>query len=124
MVRGAPGAAVAAGFVSSSSARPFLNDFTPLATSPIMSEILPLPPNKRSATAPNNIQCQMLKLPMAVFPMRARLPVEAGGAILVARLPKRAERQKQAWPGGEDGSARERARRTRKPASGRLGATA
>ena len=71
-VRGArAGAVEAPASRSSSSARPFLNDFTPLATSPMMSEILPLPPNSSSATATNNIQCQMLKLPMAVFPKRA-----------------------------------------------------
>jgi hypothetical protein len=27
-----------------------------------------LPPNSSSATAPNNIQCQMLKLPMIAIP--------------------------------------------------------
>src|SRR6202042_839186 len=80
---------------SSSSARPFLKDFTPFATSPIRSEILPLPPNRRSATAPNNIQCQMLKLPMAVIPLRAARRSAASASSLCPE-PKRATRQKQA----------------------------
>jgi hypothetical protein len=47
-----------------------------------MSEILPLPPNRRSATAPNNIQCQMLKLPMAVVPLRAaRLEAASASSV-------------------------------------------
>ena len=48
----------------SSSDRPFLNDLMPLAKSPIISEILPRPPNNSSKTAPTMIQCQMLIEPM------------------------------------------------------------
>src|SRR5579871_2820467 len=93
------GAFWAAGLTSStsSSARPFLKDFTPFATSPMMSEILPLPPKSRRATAPNNIQCQMLKLPMAVFPcVPATQDGKARGATKFVLIRKRETRQKQA----------------------------
>src|SRR5450631_1497603 len=50
---------------SSSSASPFLNDLMPLATSPMMSEIFPLPPNTINTTAPTMIQCQIDRPPMA-----------------------------------------------------------
>src|ERR1700677_1801156 len=50
--------------VSSSSARPFLKDLMPLATSPIKSETLPRPPKTSRSTAPTINQCQMLKEPM------------------------------------------------------------
>src|SRR5262245_59447809 len=49
---------------SSSSAMPFLKLLMPLATSPMIEEILPLPPNISRATARNRSQCQMLRLPM------------------------------------------------------------
>src|ERR1700751_1441436 len=48
----------------SSSVMPFLNALMPLATSPIMSEILPRPPKTSSSTAPTTSQCQMLNEPM------------------------------------------------------------
>src|SRR5271168_1566857 len=48
----------------SSSAMPFLNALMPLATSPIMSEILPRPPKTSRPTARTIIQCQMLSEPM------------------------------------------------------------
>src|SRR5580704_19381461 len=48
----------------SSSDMPFLKALMPLATSPIMSEILPRPPKTRSSTAPTTNQCQMLNEPM------------------------------------------------------------
>src|SRR6201987_191322 len=48
----------------SSSDMPFLKALMPLATSPIMSEILPRPPKTSSRTAPTISQCQMLKEPM------------------------------------------------------------
>src|ERR1700739_3032488 len=49
---------------ASSSAMPLLKALMPLATSPIMSEILPRPPNTTRSTAPTINQCQMLKEPM------------------------------------------------------------
>src|SRR5262249_15084807 len=51
---------------SSSSAMPFLKLLMPLATSPMIEEILPLPPNTSSATARNSSQCQTLRLPMSL----------------------------------------------------------
>src|SRR5580704_9315757 len=64
MVRigGSPGRSTS-GFWSS-SAKPFLNDLMPLATSPMMSEILPLPPNTSNMTAPTMSQCQIDRPPM------------------------------------------------------------
>src|SRR5260370_33921515 len=60
---------VLAGSVSafSSSVRPFLKDLMPLAKSPISSEILPRPPNSRSATPKTRIQCQTLIEPMHIL---------------------------------------------------------
>jgi hypothetical protein len=37
----------------------------PLATSPMIEEILPLPPNTSRATAKNSSQCHTLRLPMS-----------------------------------------------------------
>ena len=51
---------------SSSSAMPFLKLLMPLATSPMIDEILPLPPNISSATARNSSQCHTLRLPMSL----------------------------------------------------------
>src|ERR1700684_3021648 len=48
----------------SSSARPFLKDLMPLATSPLKSETLPRPPKTSRSTAPTINQCQMLKEPI------------------------------------------------------------
>src|SRR5208282_5680874 len=87
-------------FSVSSSARPFLNDFTPLATSPMMSEILPLPPNSRSATAANNIQCQMLRPPMAAFPKAMAPPgahEPAARSSLAANVSARSGKNKLAF---------------------------
>src|SRR5262245_64876268 len=61
-----PGAAAV-----SSSVMPFLKLLMPLATSPMIEEILPLPPNSRSATTRKMSQCQMLKLPILVAPFAA-----------------------------------------------------
>src|SRR5258708_16534046 len=60
---------VLAGSVSafSSSVRPFLKDLMPLAKSPISSEILPRPPNSRSATPKTRLQCQTLIQPMHIL---------------------------------------------------------
>src|SRR5262249_37630186 len=51
---------------SSSSAMPFLKLLMPLATSPMIEEILPLPPNISRATARNSSQCQTLRLPISL----------------------------------------------------------
>src|SRR5215475_7287369 len=51
---------------SSSSAMPFLKLLMPLATSPMIEEILPLPPNISRATAKNSSQCQTLRLPISL----------------------------------------------------------
>src|SRR5919112_3272875 len=53
--------------VASSSVMPFLNALMPLATSPIISEILPRP-NSSITIKPTTIQCQMLAPPMAKPP--------------------------------------------------------
>src|ERR1700733_8103203 len=58
------GASDLAASALSSSAMPFLKAFIPLATSPIMSEILLRPPNTSSSTTPTINQCQMLKEPI------------------------------------------------------------
>ena len=48
----------------SSSDMPFLKALMPFAMSPIISEILPRPPNTSSMTTPTMTQCQILKPPM------------------------------------------------------------
>src|SRR5262245_35648978 len=53
-----------AGAAGSSSLIPFLKLLMPLATSPMIDEILPLPPNSSSATTRKMSQCQMLKPPI------------------------------------------------------------
>ena len=45
---------------------PFLKLLMPLATSPMIEEILPLPPNSSSATARKMSQCQTLKPPISL----------------------------------------------------------
>jgi hypothetical protein len=46
---------------------PFLKLLMPLATSPMIEDILPLPPNINKATARNSSQCQILKLPIRLL---------------------------------------------------------
>src|SRR5262249_19523732 len=62
---------------SSSSAMPFLKLLMPLATSPMIEEILPLPPNISRATARNSSQCQTLRLPISLS-----LPLAAAAACV------------------------------------------
>src|SRR5215470_16028365 len=62
---------------SSSSAMPFLKLLMPLATSPMIEEILPLPPNISRATARNSSQCQTLRLPISLS-----LPLAAAAAYV------------------------------------------
>src|SRR5204862_2773144 len=54
----------------SSSVSPFLNDLMPLAKSPISSEILPRPPNRRRTMTPTTTQCQRLNPPISNPPHR------------------------------------------------------
>src|SRR5437588_8221099 len=82
----------------SSSVRPFLNDLMPLAKSPISSEILPRPPNSRSATPRTRIQCQMLIEPIHIlraeetavsslaFALKVRLRAEQKQGLGPARI--------------------------------------
>src|SRR6476660_360766 len=82
----------------SSSVRPFLKDLIPLAKSPISSEILPRPPNSRSATPKTRIQCQTLIEPMHIlridetavsslaFAQEARLRAEQKQGLEPARM--------------------------------------
>src|SRR5689334_2434079 len=51
----------------SSSDMPFLKALMPFATSPIISEILPRPPNSSMTSTPTTSQCQMLTPPMAIL---------------------------------------------------------
>src|SRR5919112_6571207 len=67
--------------VASSSVMPFLNALMPLATSPIISEILPRP-NSSITIRPTTIQCQMLAPPMAKPPT----PEHSAQASLAANL--------------------------------------
>src|SRR5579864_1265273 len=83
----------ASAFAVSSSARPFLNDLMPLATSPIRSETLPRPPNSKSPTARTISQCQMLKPPMN---SSVRNRVRARGKGSFEPETRRRGRQKQA----------------------------
>src|SRR5580693_10811759 len=77
----------------SSSDMPFLKALMPLATSPIMSEILPRPPNTSSRTAPTISQCQILKEPIKPS---VRNGTRASGNVLILSEPRRQAGQKQA----------------------------
>src|SRR5580658_5124044 len=79
----------------SSSDMLFLKALMPLATSPIMSEILPRPPKTRSSTAPTINQCQMLNEPMKPS---VRNGTRARGNVSISPEPRRQGRQKQAHP--------------------------
>src|SRR5690242_8945100 len=65
---------------TSSSARPFLNDLMPFATSPISSDTLPRP-NKSMTMMPTITQCQMLMLPMAQSSHGVRLGCDVTSAV-------------------------------------------
>src|SRR5258708_34822189 len=88
---------ILAGSVSafSSSVRPFLKDLIPLAKSPISSEILPRPPNSRSATPKTRIQCQTLIEPMHILRID-ETGVSSLGSAVEARL--RADQKQGLWP--------------------------
>src|SRR5215831_19757282 len=76
---------------SSSSAMPFLKLLMPLATSPMIEEILPLPPNISRATARNSSQCQTLRLPIvALAPLCSRSCANACLSALSQKAPARA----------------------------------
>src|SRR5580692_8436946 len=79
----------------SSSAMPFLKALMPLATSPIISEILPRPPKTTSRTAPTISQCQILKEPMKPSD---RNGARARGNVAISPEPRRQVGQKQAQP--------------------------
>src|SRR3984893_7646752 len=95
MVRigGSPGGSTPGGW--SSSAKPFLNDLMPLATSPMMSEILPLPPNTSNTTAPTMSQCQIDRPPMTQISVSNARQAERRP---IRRKPRPSERQKQEGP--------------------------
>src|SRR5262245_24837613 len=68
---------LSAGF-DSSSCRPRLKLLIPFATSPIMLEILLLPPNRSSTTTSRMSQCQIEKLPIIQL-LRCRFSPRATG---------------------------------------------
>src|SRR5580698_3417377 len=83
----------------SSSDMPFLKALMPLATSPIMSEILTRPPKTRSSTAPTTNQCQMLNEPMKTSVRNGTwYATLARGNMSISPEPRRQGRQKQARP--------------------------